>query len=308
MRRKFSADGVMHIYQRTISGFNLFYSFEDFLVFYTIVSVQAKKFRITLWEMCLMIDHVHLLVSCGKLDQLSEFISAYTSLFVREFNMHLGRSGPLFERPYGSACKIDMKKIRSAIIYLFNNPVEKKLCIVADEYRWNFLIYYDPDRIRSIKRKRGLSRKLQRALKLTDEAHAGNRYLNYALLEKIMKELDHQEKELMTDYIITLYFPFEKNLSRRYFKSYKDMVTAVNSSTGSEYDIPEKHYGKTDAPYREILQCLRKKGVTYPKSLIMEHPEVKKQYYTILKNNTTARPVQIRKFLHMKNDDEKPKV
>ena len=41
MRRKFSADGVMHIYQRTISGFNLFYSVEDFLVLYTIVAVQA---------------------------------------------------------------------------------------------------------------------------------------------------------------------------------------------------------------------------------------------------------------------------
>ena len=43
MRRKFSADGVMHIYQRTISGFNLFYSVEDFLVLYTIVAVQVRR-------------------------------------------------------------------------------------------------------------------------------------------------------------------------------------------------------------------------------------------------------------------------
>ena len=36
MKRRFSADGVMHIYQRTKSGFNLFYTLEDFLVYYTI--------------------------------------------------------------------------------------------------------------------------------------------------------------------------------------------------------------------------------------------------------------------------------
>ena len=150
MGRKFSADGVMHIYQRTISGFNLFYSLEDFLVFYTIVSVQAKKFKVTVWEMCLMIDHIHILVSCGKLKQMSEFVSAYTSLFVREFNECTGRSGSLFESPYGSTCKIDLKKIRSAIVYLFNNPVEKMLCGLAQEYRWNFLRYYDPDKPKKI--------------------------------------------------------------------------------------------------------------------------------------------------------------
>jgi hypothetical protein len=139
---------------------------------------------------------------------------------------------------------------------------------------------------------------------MADEAHVNNRYLNYALLKQLLKDIDPQEKELLTDYIITLYFPFNKNISEKYFRSYKDMVTAVNSNTGSEYDIVEKHYGKTDAPYREILQYLRKIGVTDPKSLIIEQDEVKKRYYLMLKENTTARPVQIRKFLHMKKEDE----
>ena len=302
MGRKFSADGVMHIYQRTISGFNLFYSLEDFLVFYTIVSVQAKKFKIILWEMCLMIDHVHMLASCGKMEQMSEFVSAYTSLFVREFNGHTGRSGSLFESPFGSACKIDLKRIRSAIIYIFNNPVEKMLCNLAWEYRWNFLKYYDPDKPKKISR-RGLSRKLQRALKMADEAHINNRHLNYALLESMVKGLDNREIELLTEHIITLYFPFNKDISRKYFKSYSDMVIAINSSTGSEYDIEEKHYGKTDAPYREILHYLRKKGITNPKSLITETAEVKKKYYSMLKEKTTARHIQIRKFLHMLKEE-----
>ena len=91
MRRKFSADGVMHIYQRTISGFNLFYSLEDFLVLYTIVALQVRRSGVCLLGMCIMIDHLHLLVRADSLTRLSGFISAYTSLYVREFNSHLGR-------------------------------------------------------------------------------------------------------------------------------------------------------------------------------------------------------------------------
>ena len=66
MKRKFSAEGVMHAYQRTVSGFNLFYTLEDFIVYYTIVAVEAKKFRIRFMGLCMMIDHIHMLLRAGK--------------------------------------------------------------------------------------------------------------------------------------------------------------------------------------------------------------------------------------------------
>ena len=299
MRRKFSADGVMHIYQRTISGFNLFYSLEDFLVLYTIVAVQVRRSGVCLLGMCIMIDHLHLLVRADSLTRLSGFISAYTSLYVREFNSHMGRSGPLFEPPYGSALKRELKKIRSAIIYMFNNPVEKSLCNSASGYKWNFLKYYDPGMARLIKGSRNLSRELQRKLKMIHEAYRNDRYLNYAFLSRLLQNTDASERDMLTDYIIMLYFPFQKDMPKEYFRSYKDMVIAVDSSTGSEYEISEKHYCKTDLPYREILQFLKRAGVTDPKSLIMEPEDVKKRYYALLRQNTSATPVQIRKFLHM---------
>ena len=299
MGRKFSAEGIMHIYQRTVSGFNLFYSLEDFLVFYTIVSVQARKFGICLLGMCMMIDHVHLLASAANLTQMSGFISAYTSLYVREFNAWTGRSGSLFEPLYGSAMKMEMKKIRSAIAYMFNNPVEKRLCRRAEGYRWNFLKYYDPEKTSPVKRRKDLSRRLQRALKMTDDAYRNDEYLRYAFLKRIYNGLDTQEKDILTDYIITLYFPFQKGMPEKYFKSYKEMVIAVDSNTGSEYDIDEKHYCKTDVPYREMTQYLKRKGITDAKKLITESTEVKRRYFNMLKENTSATPVQIRKFLHI---------
>ena len=35
-RRRFYRGSLNHIYQRTVNGFNIFYSDEDYLVFYTI--------------------------------------------------------------------------------------------------------------------------------------------------------------------------------------------------------------------------------------------------------------------------------
>ena len=134
---------------------------------------------------------------------------------------------------------MEMKKIRSAIIYMFNNAVEKRLCPKAEDYRWNFLKYYNPDNNRPIRRKKDLSRRLQRALKITDNTYESGEYLRYALLKRLYKGLDSQERELLTDYIITLYFPFRKDMSC-----------------------------KSDVPYREMTKYLKRKGITDAKSLI----------------------------------------
>ena len=140
-RRKFVAGECMHVYQRTIGGVNIFYDREDYLVFYTMFSVISKLYDITILELCLMIDHIHILVSSDKLDQVALFIQHLTSQFVLVYNRAVGRKGNLFHKSYGSAPKNGSKKIRSTIIYIGNNPVEKSLCLEASEYRWNFLAY-----------------------------------------------------------------------------------------------------------------------------------------------------------------------
>jgi putative transposase len=62
-------------------------------------------------------------------------------VYVKEYNAAHGRSGPLFEGRFGSAPKRGLKLLRTAIAYLYNNPVEKLLCRRAQDYKWNFLAY-----------------------------------------------------------------------------------------------------------------------------------------------------------------------
>ena len=289
----------MHIYQRTRNGFNIFYSLEDFLVFFTIVSVQVRKFGINMLGLCLMIDHIHILASAENLSQISQFISAYTSIFVKEFNEVTGRKGPLFEAKYGSALKLELKRIRSAIAYLLNNPVEKKLCTKAQDYKWNFLKYLDPNKKRQIGSKRNLSRPLQRALTIVDDTYKKNKYLRYQLLTNLLKQLNPTEKELLSDYIITIYLPIDKKIAQKFFKSYDDMVLAVNSNTGTEYEITEAHFSKSDIQYREILQYLKTLNITDAKSLISATDERKVKLASQLKRFTSATTIQIKKFLHI---------
>ena len=297
MRRKFQADEVLHIYQRTVSGFNIFYSTEDFLVFYTIVSVYARRFGIVLLGLCQMIDHIHLLGSAGSLTDLSRFVSAYTSRFVKEFNNKTGRTGPLFEKGYGSALKREAKKIRSAIAYLFNNPVEKMLCARAEEYRWNYLRYYgNPLSLTGV---RNYSSRLKKSVKIIQGRFRKGVYLNYSLLDMVFEELDKEEREHLVEYIIMTYFPFDAKKLTSYYKSYEDMLIAINSNTGSEHDIQEHHYSKTDLAYREMISYLKNHGLEDVRSVVTMNKEDKMQLAALLKSKTSATYRQIGKFLHM---------
>ena len=144
-RRRFVDGECNHIYQRTLNGFNIFYDLEDYLVFYMILSTSARKFRVRVLKICLMVDHIHILLEADSCQEMSEFVRYYSSVFVREFNDSIGRNGQLMYKSFGSAPKKGDKKTRSAIVYIGNNPVEKKICANAEEYRWNFIAYLDND-------------------------------------------------------------------------------------------------------------------------------------------------------------------
>ena len=143
--RRYKEGACNHVYQRTIDRFNIFYDITDYLVYYTIVSIAVQKYEVTILALCLMIDHIHMLISTSSKKVLSTFVSFITSVFVREYNSSIGRKGPLFDERFGSAPKSDKKKLMSTIIYIGNNPVERKLCLRAEQYRWNFIASLDSD-------------------------------------------------------------------------------------------------------------------------------------------------------------------
>ena len=61
-RRRFAEGELHHIYQRTVKRFNIFYDLEDYLVYFTIFAIAARQYHVTVSGLCLMFDHIHMLI------------------------------------------------------------------------------------------------------------------------------------------------------------------------------------------------------------------------------------------------------
>ena len=300
-KRKFVAGGIIHTYQRTVSGFNIFYELEDYLVYYTIYSILSAKYNIVVYGLCLMIDHIHSLCTSSDKATFSRFMSHVANIFVREYNREHNRSSPLFERVFGSALKIGLKLVRTAIAYLYNNPVERYLCKYAQEYRWNFLAYANsPNPFSEPLVIRNASVALARAVKEVNASHKKDRHLTYAQLRRLFSQLDNREKNQLTDYIIVRYSMIRYDLlSTKCYDGFHNMITAINSNAGSEYEIDELKCGRSDAEYRELYKYIHSCGYPSAGDVITLDVDKKMSLYDDMMRYTAANHYQICKFLHL---------
>lgn len=300
-RRRFLEDEVHHIYQRTINRFNIFYDLEDYLVYYTIFSIAARQYEVTILGLCLMFDHIHMLIKSDARVRMSEFVRQVTCMFAREQNNEVGRKGSLFQARFGSAPKKGLKLLRTAIAYLFNNPVEKRLCSRAEEYRWNFLAYAlspHPFSDPLILGRASLS--LKRAVKEVDLAESEDRHLRYVQLKRLLSKLDEREKMQLVDHIISIYKPFDYEEVIACYGSYGDMLTAINSNTGSEYDIKEDRYRFSDIEYIRMGEILHDaEGLKELRKVTCLEMDQKMRLAELLSRRLSCGNLPIAKFLHI---------
>lgn len=296
-KRKFWSGECVHVYQRTINGYILFYDLEDFLAFYTMVSVYSYKYKIRIIELCLMVDHFHLLLKAEVSEDMASFMRDFSSAYVMNFNACAGRSGQLLQKSYGSAPKRGDKKVRSTIIYIGNNPVEKHLCGKAEEYRWNFL----SDRPSSDGRPLHFrSTGLRKICKGIRETRKRSEYLGQNQLRRILTGIPEEERLFVCDYILKIYRCIDKEQLVSYFKDYDSMILAMASTTGSEHDIKEAFTPEPDVPYREMVRYIMRVFPDRPVKHVVTLPlEEKMKMITLLKQNTTGTYRQICRFLHV---------
>ncbi len=300
-RRKFYQEGYQHIFQHAIGYHIIFYSLEDRLVFYTIFSIMAWRYGVSVLALALMYNHFHTLINTASSKVMSLFIGTVTSTYALAFNRDSGRKGPLFEKAYGNSVKSSGKIIRTSISYSYNNSVEKQLFTRAEEDRWNFLAYIGNDHPFSepVSLEKA-SKKLRSSLKVVKAYCADHYYLNYVTLRRLYRGLSPKEREQLTDYIISRYLPIDQDKLLSYYKSYDQMVMAINSNTGNEYVIREEYNSDSDTVYRKMLQLVASSTFAENPHTIVSAPiEKKYQIAKVLKLRTGAKDYQIRRFLHL---------
>lgn len=301
-----------HCYQRAADRVVLFYSVSDFLSFFTMLCVQARKEEICIIELCLMYDHFHVTAKAESPSALSIFMNQATSDYARQNNLLCNREGKLFQHNFGSAPKRKDKDVRSNIIYVGNNPVERLLVKRAEEYRWNFLAYARSDHPFSepliIRR---ASWPMQNAVKEVKAFHASGQYLSYKVLQRLFEPLERKEREQLVDFIISTYNVIDYEEAIRHFGSYENMLEAMHVTTGREYDLKESFTGWADDGYPKLTQLvLRKTGLKDIHDMFYYSEAKRRQLFEFLKGRTSATDQQVANFLRIKLPrqarDEKP--
>ena len=298
--RKTAQGALYHTYKITRDRGVLFYRAEDHLVYYTLQSVLARKHRLSVLGTSHMFTHVHEGALPEDMVQLSAYEHDLSILFAREYNRETVRSGALFERHFGSAPKRNDKERRSCMVYIFNNPVEKKLVHRAQEDRWNFLAYYESDYPFSQRPIIRYSRRpLVNAIHLVEHEYKSGRYLRYNLLHRLFAELNKAEREQLIDYIIQLYFFFDRHACEDLFGGIPQMIKATELTTGKEFDVGEEFDPYSDVPYKEMCALVEKHGMMGAGLDFLHLPEDRQmRLASYLANHTGATPWQVVRFLH----------
>lgn len=251
---------VGHIFQRARSGFVVFYSVKDSLVFFTIFSLTAAKHRIRVLGLCLMYNHIHVLVEAEDHKTIARFMQELCSKFSKTYNIRHGLKGSLLST-YGLSNKRDGKQARTSLAYLYNNPVEDRICKRAEDWRWNFLVYAESDHPYSDKLiPREASVSMRKALSRVKMLHAHGRPLSYEVLDDLFLSLNVSKKKQLIDFIVREYSVIDFKRVISYYGSYRNMLTAFSSNTGSEYDIREPHDPYSGADYKKMTHHLAADG------------------------------------------------
>ena len=302
MKRTVLKDVLNHCYERTADRGVLFYKVSDHLLYFTVFCTTARKYKVRVLKLVQMADHLHQGIVEEQAGELSAFMGECSSTFSREYNKAVGRKGPLLDTPFGSAFKKGDKKVRSTLVYMDNNPVDRKLVKLAEDYQWNYLAYAVSDHPFSEKLVlRKASMPLRRAIKLVKAIHADGRYLSYALLQKLFHSLpDDRERNQLTDFIIVTYSVIRHQEALRYFGRYEDELTAAHATSGSEYDIQEGFIGKSDAYYGQMTSILLRSGrLEDIHQVFTLPPDEKQELFALLQKETMAPDTQIAAFLHL---------
>ena len=292
---------VTHCYQRTVDGFLIFYTVSDFVVFYTWFCVLATKYNIRVLKVCLMYDHIHISVIAPDKKTLSVFVGEYSRQFAHEYNSRWGLPGKLFSSPFGRADKREAKAIRTNLIYVDNNPVERHIVKKAEDYRWNFLAYAVSDHPFSERLTlANASTRLRSSIKMVGGLHKSGKHISYGILSNLFEGLTRTECNQLVDKIISTYNVIDYEYSLRLFGSYENMILALHSTTGSEYDIKEINTGKSDALYPSMTNMLLKDPKIRDIHQVLTYPEEQKMYLVQkLFSRIGLDPIQIGKYLHL---------
>jgi putative transposase len=127
---------ISHITQRAAGKEHLFIQDDNYLFMLGLLKESTEKFNLSYYALCLMPNHVHLLVKPRE-KNLSDAMRSIFSRYAASFNRRFERRGHLFGGPYRQSVCLDDTYLLTASVYIHLNPVRAGICEDAGYYRWS---------------------------------------------------------------------------------------------------------------------------------------------------------------------------
>jgi REP element-mobilizing transposase RayT len=135
--RKFSENGIYHIFFRGVNHCHLFEEDADFEKFLWIIKKTKKDMSFKLYAYALMNNHAHLLIREKAAGDITVIMRKILTQYAGWFNRKYERNGALIANRYKSECVTDESYLLVLARYIHQNPVKAGMAGSPEAYPWS---------------------------------------------------------------------------------------------------------------------------------------------------------------------------
>ena len=141
--RQISATGIYHVIARGVNRQKIFLDDNDCHRYLITLEQIIREEGCVLLGYCLMVNHLHLLISACSGEILSRVMKRLGISYAWWFNWKYERSGHVFQGRFRSECVEDDSYLLTVIRYIHKNPVKAGVVRKAEHYKWSSCpVYY----------------------------------------------------------------------------------------------------------------------------------------------------------------------
>jgi putative transposase len=133
---RFSYAHALHHVTLRCNNREFLFTDPSFELFRRILQEMRANYPLSLYNYCLMTNHVHLLFKVSFAGTLSEAMHWLSTTFTRKFNKATGRNGHVWEGRFRSTIIEEATGFLRCMAYLDLNPVRARMAASPGEYRW----------------------------------------------------------------------------------------------------------------------------------------------------------------------------
>jgi putative transposase len=135
---RFYLPGVpVHIVQRGHSRSPVFFETQDYVTYAHWVREGSEKYNIAVHAFVLMKNHIHLLITPPKAQNVSLFMQFVGRRYVPYMNHKYGKSGSIWEGRYKASLVQEETYFLIVMRYIELNPVRANIVDLPGHYQWS---------------------------------------------------------------------------------------------------------------------------------------------------------------------------